>query len=174
VQTRTQQQPQSHVIAANGAAQGQGNFNQAASVQNGLVAPQLKAVHKLEIKNLDEFSNHEFSNPTLELINGSVADTLRQLVNDNLGDIIIDTLDIPRDDVTLTGPQKSAYICYAFYEIAMWKRDGQNVEKLPQISDVGTQAVSHAVKVLTENIDFIPAGGEAIIKKYISQLTTER
>jgi hypothetical protein len=149
-----QQRPvaQGHVNAAS-ATQRQGNAD--THQQNGSV----------KILNFALFNG----NDKLDLKNGSVADTLTEFVT-TLLKISFPRITFPNgiDDQSLL--EKSAYICYAFYEIAMWKNQGRNNDNLPDVKDVGETAVNRAINILNENMETIPEENKDKINEYIKNI----
>jgi len=118
--------------------------------------------HSLKILNMELFKGKD----KLELENGSVAATLVKLVDSLLNFNL--QVNFPNDVENQSDLEKSAYICYAFYEIATWNNRGQNGEI--NVQDVGKKAVNRAINVLNENMETIPEDNRSYITEYISKL----
>ena len=155
----------------------QGQQGSSSSVQNGATQGTVTKVlgnapaqqgksglprHSLKILNMELFKGKD----KLELENGSVAATLVKLVYSLLKFNL--QVNFPSDVENQSDLEKSAYICYAFYEIATWNNRGQNGEI--NVQDVGKKAVNRAINVLNENMETIPEDNRSYITEYISKL----
>jgi len=160
--TQGQQRQQGSVAQGTAA---QGHVNAASATQRQGNADTHQQNGSVKILNLALFKE----NDKLYLKNGSVADTLTELVT-SLLEIDFPIITFPNGLDDQSSLEKSAYICYAFYEIAMWKNQGLNNDNLPDVKVVGEAAVNRAIVVLTNNMLLIPEENKDKINEYITNI----
>ena len=167
---------QGHAQPGQGNAVQQGNSRQSFTLSaaagqgrqgNTQHSAQQNPGHTLKIMN-DDFLKDDGIEFTLE--NGSVTQTLTKLVTSHLNINFPSNITFPSDVDNQSFLEKSAYICYAFYEIAMWKNQGLNNDNLPDVKDVGEAAVNRAIVVLTNNMKLIPEENKDKINEYITNI----